>query len=260
MLAYRVSAFNTAAASDNKIHDDAVAGKLGFTGGLVPGVDVFAYLCHVPAEAFGRAFLERGWMKARFRVPVYDGDDVTVESASEGEALMLSLRARDTLCAEGSAGLSEPSPAPSILPFAPPPSYPSAPVASEETLQPGRVLGTLVEYYMGEGGRPHLAAVRERLPLFEGGRIAHPAYLLRRANFVLSYNVRLGPWIHTESDIRLHSVLQDGEPFETRAVIIENIERKGHLVVVLDFTISSGARLVMSGRHWAIWKPRQLRG
>lgn len=259
MLAYQVLAFNTVAASDNKIHDDAVAGKLGFTAGLVPGVDVFAYLCHVPAEAFGRAFLDRGGMKAWFRVPVHDGDDVTVENTSEGEALMLSLCARDTLCAEGSAGLSEPSPAPAILPFAPPPSYPSAPAASAETLRPGRVLGTLVECSMGEVGRLHLSAVRETLPLFGGGRIAHPAYLPRRANFVLSYNVRLGPWIHTESDIRLHSVLQDGEPFETRAVIVENIERKGHLVVVLDFAFSSGARLVMSGRHWAIWKPRQLR-
>jgi len=33
-----VSAYNTAAASDNKIHDDSVARRFGFRGGLVPGV------------------------------------------------------------------------------------------------------------------------------------------------------------------------------------------------------------------------------
>ena len=36
---YRVEAFNTAKASENKIHDDDVARRFGFGGGLVPGVD-----------------------------------------------------------------------------------------------------------------------------------------------------------------------------------------------------------------------------
>jgi hypothetical protein len=37
---YRIEAFNTARESENKIHDDAVARRFGFGGGLVPGVDV----------------------------------------------------------------------------------------------------------------------------------------------------------------------------------------------------------------------------
>ena len=45
---YRVEAFNTAKASENKIHDDAVARRFGFGGGLVPGVDVYAYMAHLP--------------------------------------------------------------------------------------------------------------------------------------------------------------------------------------------------------------------
>ena len=44
MQTYRVSAFNTAQESENKIHDDDVARRFGFTGGLVPGVDVYAYM------------------------------------------------------------------------------------------------------------------------------------------------------------------------------------------------------------------------
>ena len=39
---YRVKAYNTAKLSENKMHDDSVALKYGFKGGLVPGVDVLA--------------------------------------------------------------------------------------------------------------------------------------------------------------------------------------------------------------------------
>ena len=45
---YRVSAFNTSKQSENKIHDDTVARRFGFSGGLVPGVDVMAYMMHLP--------------------------------------------------------------------------------------------------------------------------------------------------------------------------------------------------------------------
>src|SRR5262245_46169653 len=48
-----VTAFNTATASTNKIHDDDVARQYGFHGGLVPGVDVYAYLTHLPVRAWG---------------------------------------------------------------------------------------------------------------------------------------------------------------------------------------------------------------
>src|SRR6516225_8392372 len=54
---YRVEAFNTAKASENKIHDDAVARRFGFGGGLVPGVDVYAYMAHQPVVRWGRASL-----------------------------------------------------------------------------------------------------------------------------------------------------------------------------------------------------------
>ena len=84
--AWRVKAFNTATTSDNKIHDDAVARSYGFAGGLVPGVDVYAYLTHLPVERWGTGFLERGTMSARFHRPVYDGDEVVVEGVEvDGE-------------------------------------------------------------------------------------------------------------------------------------------------------------------------------
>ena len=80
---YRVQAYNTAKQSENKMHDDTVAKRFGFSGGLVPGVDVMAYMMHMPVAKWGRAFLEHGLIDARFVKPVYDGEtaDVTAEES-----------------------------------------------------------------------------------------------------------------------------------------------------------------------------------
>src|SRR5215831_2180161 len=84
---YRVEAFNTALASENKIHDDEVARRFGFSGGLVPGVEVYAYMTHLPVERWGRAWLERGSATCRLLKPVYDGDTVSVSATEEGGGL-----------------------------------------------------------------------------------------------------------------------------------------------------------------------------
>lgn len=76
---HRVEAYNTAKQSENKMHDDNVARRFGFSGGLVPGVDVFAYMMHVPIARWGRDFLARGLVEARFIKPVYDGETADVE-------------------------------------------------------------------------------------------------------------------------------------------------------------------------------------
>ena len=64
---YRVQAYNTAKHSENKMHDDTVARRFGFTGGLVPGVDVMAYMMHLPVAEMGprvsRARADRGALR-----------------------------------------------------------------------------------------------------------------------------------------------------------------------------------------------------
>ena len=50
---YAVVAYNSARASENKIHDDEVARRFGFSGGLVPGVDVYAYMAPRAGDALG---------------------------------------------------------------------------------------------------------------------------------------------------------------------------------------------------------------
>src|ERR1700719_5434437 len=86
---YRVSAYNSSKQSENEIHDDTVARRFGFSGGLVPGVDVLAYMLHLPVAKWGRAFLERGLIEARFLKPVYDGEIANVMAIESGGGLLL---------------------------------------------------------------------------------------------------------------------------------------------------------------------------
>src|SRR5579859_7294656 len=117
LQSYRVSAYNTSKFSENKIHDDKVARKYGFSGGLVPGVDVLAYMLHMPVAKWGRAFLERGLIEARFVKPVYDGEIAEVSAVEEAGGLSMEVQSRGDLCATGSASLPASAPTYSLADY-----------------------------------------------------------------------------------------------------------------------------------------------
>ena len=79
-----LTARNWATGSSNAIHHDDVAARLGFGGGLVPGVGLFAYLVAPAVEAFGGDWLGHGRLEARFEKPVYDGEEVTASLLDDG--------------------------------------------------------------------------------------------------------------------------------------------------------------------------------
>ena len=55
---YRVQAVNTSRDTQNKVHDDTVAARYGFRGGLVAGVNVYGYMAVPVLARLGRAWLE----------------------------------------------------------------------------------------------------------------------------------------------------------------------------------------------------------
>jgi hypothetical protein len=137
---YRVEAFNASKESENKIHDDAVAQRFGFRGGLVPGVDVYAYMTHLPVQRWGRTWLERGTAECRLLKPVYDGDTAIVTAVERAAALDLQIESHGELCVTGHAGLPSamvaPPPAFSEIPLPPVPPA-ERPPADETTLAIG---------------------------------------------------------------------------------------------------------------------------
>ena len=253
-----LTALNTATASANKIHDDDVARQYGFRGGLVPGVDVYAYLTHVPVREWGRPWLEHGTATVRLVTPVYDGHTVKVTGTWAGDddhELDLAVTDGAATCASGRAGRD---PQPSDRPEPPAAELPpDPPPASPKVLRPGTVLGSVTDTFDAAAHRAYLADVRETLALYADDGIAHPGWVLRFANQALSRNVVLGPWIHVSSEIALLGAVQDGERVEARSVVLDEFERKGHRFVTLDVAISTDGRPVQRVTHTAIHTPRR---
>jgi acyl dehydratase len=253
---YEVQAQNLSRTSENKIHDDEVARQFGFTGGLVPGVEVYAYACHVPVERWGCEWLERGAIECRFVKPVYDGRGVEIIAAPEGEALVLRVESADVICANATARLGEVR-----LPSTD--DYPTAPLAQERapadatSLAPGKMLGTIARDMTEADAEWYLAGIGERDPLYARERIVHPGRILRLCNNALMDNVVLGPWIHVGSKVQHLSLASVGETLSVRARVTANYEKKGHRFVDLDcLVIANEARPVAQVLHTAIYKLR----
>jgi hypothetical protein len=257
---YSVEAYNLSHASENKIHDDTVAQKLGFAGGLVPGVEVYAYACRPVVQRWGRAWLERGRMQCRFLKPVYDGRIAVVTSQETADGLDIEVGSEGVLCATGRASLGDGSPtAPSIDVFEPctPPSV--RPPADEASLAEGNLLGITPLRLTPDHAASYLRDVRETDPVYAREGLAHPGALLRLCNLALRENVVLPPWIHTGSKVTNFAAARIGDELSVRARIAANYERKGHRLVDLDaLVIANGDTVVSRVLHTAVYRLRQL--
>jgi acyl dehydratase len=255
---YSVSAYNTAKQSENKMHDDTVARRFGFSGGLVPGVDVMAYMMHLPVAKWGRAFLERGLIEARFIKPVYDGETAEVTGRESDGVLTIAVESRGQVCATGSASLPASAPSVSISDFSE-----TAPVAERRPVDAtsyrlGKWLGTVPRSWAGEAATEYLTDVRETDPIFAQQGFSHPGQFQRIMNKVLVDNAILGPWIHVGSRMQLLAPARAGDELVARAKVTGNYEKKGHRFVELDaLVVANGRTPVAHCQHIAIYQPRE---
>jgi hypothetical protein len=257
---YEVRAYNTAKASENKIHDDATAQRFGFKGGFVGGVSVYGYMSHQPLQRWGRAWLERGTGEAKFAKPVYDNEIAEVIVTEDTDGLTLTVQSQGVLCATGRAAL------PSNLPAAPVlANYKSVPVradrpaANEQTLPIDGWLGmnplSITEEFLAQD----IQDTRETDPIYAREKILNPGTILRCCNWALSHNVILPAWIHMGSTVRNLGLARVGDTLNIRARITKNYEHKGHKWVELDcLVVANETKPVIQATHIAIYRPRQL--
>lgn len=268
--AYHVRAKNTAVDSDNKIHDDAVAATFGFRGGLVPGVIVYAYMTVPLVERFAEDWLERGSMQVKFHQPFYEGEMVIVRAEVDDDSdltkvIIKAEREDGTVCATGLATMDEESKwlgevAIEDFPEHALPEFDARPEAVREHFVEGALLGSLAEMIdLQAAEAKYLQSIDERQPVYYGAQaVAHPGYLLGRANEIFVRNFRLNPWIHVGSDLINHSALRDGEELSVRGRIRDVFERKGHELVSMDLLlVAERKRIVQQVRHTAIYKLRE---
>ena len=223
---YRVSAYNTAKQSENKMHDDTVAKRFGFSGGLVPGVDVMAYMMHMPVAKWGRDFLERGLIDARFVKPVYDGETVEVTAEESNGVLSIEVKSRGQLCATGTASLPASAPPISIADYREVAAVAERKQVDAMSYELGKWLGTVPRRWAGDAATEYLADIREADSIYAREGFGHPGLLQRVMNRVLVDNAILGPWIHVGSRMQLLLAGKACNEITARAKVTDNYDKK----------------------------------
>jgi hypothetical protein len=255
---YRVSAFNTSKLSENKIHDDTVARKFGFSGGLVPGVDVLAYMIHMPVAKWGRAFLERGVIDARFVKPVYDGEFADVTASESDGVLSIDVESKGEHCATGAASLPASAPSFSLSDYNETSAVTERRPVNSASYELGKWLSSAPRAWAGDAAGEYLRDIREHDPIYAREGLGHPGVLQKVMNKVLVDNAILGPWIHVGSRMQLLSAGKTGDEITARAKVIGNYEKKGHLFVELDaLVVANGKTPLAHCHHIAIYQPRE---
>ena len=257
---YHVVAVNTATASENKIHDDATAQRFGFKGGFVGGVNVYAYMTHLPLQRWGRAWLEHGTGEAKFAKPVYGDDIAEVTAVEDAGGMALSVHSQGILCATGRAALpADLPPAPALDDFRSVPPRSARAPADEATLKIGDWLGMIPLPITEAFHAQDLTDVGETDPIYAREKIVHTGTIIRCCNWALSHNVVLPAWIHMGSTVRNLGLAHVGDTLNARARITRNYEHKGHKWVELDaLVVANETTPIIRATHIAIYRPRQV--
>jgi acyl dehydratase len=217
-----------------------------------------AYMIHLPVATWGRAFLERGLIEARFVKPVYDGETADVAGVESDGVLTLAVESRGQLCATGSASLRSSPPLLSLSDFPETAAVTERSPVDASSYHLGKWLGTVPRAWAGTAAEEYLTDVREREPIYAREGLGHPGLVQRIMNRVLVDNAILGPWIHVGSRMQLLNAINSGDELTARARVTGNYEKKGHRFVELDaLVVANGNTPVAHCQHTAIYQPRE---
>ena len=262
LKSYSLVCKNIAEQSENKIHSDDVARKYGFSGALISGVAVFAYMTHPLVRNYGESFLKNHQAEVTFFKPAYHGDRLSIDMApgpGREEKAELVVTARNE---EG----TELSRLKTFRPETMPEPDPHAELSP--TPMPEENERTLVDWDLLELERPFWPyhwhpgiaenqawcdSIMERLPLYRTEDAPlHPGYILQACNVVFKTSYLLPAWIHVSSQITFRDIMRVGQAVEVMAVPIEKFEKKGHKFTTLYITFRVDGKLMVEVKHTAI--------
>ncbi len=242
---HRVQAQNHAEASENRIHSDDIAQRLGFTGALVPGVAVYGYMMRAAANA---SYLADSTASVRFLKPAYHGDWLEISESDSGctcrngqGTVLATLDVRD------GAGPEQDHAVFSGLPVAA-----ERTLISWDTIETGRPFDPWLWHTEPERNAEYAAQVSDDADLWR--EYVHPHWLLGVANTVLTRQFEMPAWIHVGSEIHHRDALRVGEDITVQGAPLEKWRNKGHEFVRLLVRLQRGEKLTTEILHTAIYR------
>ena len=268
-VSWQGMAYHADPESENPIHQDRPARRHGFEAGLVPGATIYAYLVHPALVAWGEPWLSTGHGKITLHKPFYDGERLTVKLSQASPAgYSAELVDKDgTVRASGEVHREAPDDEdlPTYRGAKPAPEPHERPTATPETLRrlqsdglgscdvPWRGVAPYERYLHNGDAMPSTVRVDQFA-------FANPSFAVNAANALLMANVRLGPWLHLESDVQHHATIALGRTLHVEGEILDVFEKGGHqLVDFLALGFRSPSELAVTIRHRAIYQLRDPR-
>ena len=193
--------------TNNVVHDDAEARKLGFKAGLITGTTTYAYLTRPAVAHFGKAWFEQTQNIIKLKAPIFEGESLISRLVSSAEsACEIELGdGAEVRAALTSQKLTVAKPADDI----PSQSLNTAqPRLTAELIPTGKVLGTLRDPLDQAECLEYLEQLQEPHEFYRVQRIVHPGQILHLANEVMMNNFTLGPWFHAKSEIINRHVIE----------------------------------------------------
>lgn len=251
-------------AEGNPIHGDEVAAEVGYDGALVSGVHTIGWASDAAVDAFGEAWLDRGWYDLSLKRPLYEGERITTtvdvaDSAGDRHSVLRTAKDDGTVVLEGTVGLgdaefrsdlvrptrvvAEPTPELSyLLPATAPVGTDYRPMAV-----PARESPAFAKTRLGEQPGSRYLGDRPRL---------HPGWVAARMTPLVRHSYHYGPAIHSRTRMQ-H--LAPGWAEGTLTVaghLVRVYERKGHHYHESDCWVfgPDGTTPVAAFRHNAVFR------
>lgn len=227
---WSVRAVNLDEHADNPVHTREGGLAAGYTGAVVAGTTVYAYLTRPVVGAWGAAWVGGGTAELRFHAPVLADEHlelVPVEGADGNWVIeaRTSAGGRATL-AVGFADDDPPDP-------------------TGERLEP--LVEVLGDRWAGYAGR-----VGENLGLYDDLGIAHPVIWPSLANRVFATQLVAGAWVHTRSVIRHLDTAAPDDTVVVEAWIVDRFSTSAGERAVVDVRVSVDDRPIVAIEHEAI--------
>ena len=239
---WRGIAFNQMPDSENEIHNNEVAKKMGYSGGLVPGVTISACIIQPAITAWGMDWLSRGCAHVKVSNPIYDGEhfDVELADASAREFSATLRNAKQQVIAEAEVSLTA--------------ELPAEPAMRGDRFAAGRVpntceglqrlkeagMGALPARWSADMQQAQYLADESQVPDLlkrDGGGYANMSFILGLTNFALAANVAMNPWVHIETTSQNFRPIPDNSGVLVESQIVDLFEKKGHQFVDVGMNI-----------------------
>lgn len=244
------------------IHDDVVARARGYKAALIPGAFVYGHISRVAIEAWGERWAATGAMAARFRKPVYNGDELVVSAgalADDGGFARAQVSVRNGDGEEVATGWIALPHEPQFPPDAgqllvlPSPAVPTA-------VQPGELVVGMPLYsrdreLTADEFAASLLAFGEEHPLYTDPGFVHSGMLMRIAMGDTNSGWKFPAAVVLVAVETQHfATVSPGQRIKISGQVAEVYERKGkHYFVSEEFMIADDRAVVARFRRTQIY-------